>query len=863
MNRYLSALFLAVSLVSCVVEDQLVSDPESPVVDSIPGSDSFVSGEARVYLSEEMSSIVEEALSDGSLVTRSSSLNSVLESLGIREMYRLFPHAGEYEERTRREGLHRWYVVRYSEEVSQTKARDGFEGLDGVEEFEPVRQIKINDFNDLTSDLWGLNNSSYPGFDINVRKVWDEFTVGNPSVIVSVVDNGVDLNHEDLSSNCASSGHYNAVDGNAAIIAGDHGTHVAGTIAAVGNNGLGLVGVAGGDKAAGRSGVKIISNQIFRTNPDGSTSSGSSATAIKWGADHGAVISQNSWGYTYDTDGDGKLTGDELEKALAARISSSDKAAVDYFIKYAGCDNNGNQLSGSPMKGGVVIFAAGNDAITMGAPAEYEKVISVGSVASNGIRSSFSNYGDWVDICAPGTDIYSTLPGNRYGKMSGTSMACPHVSGVAALIVSHFGGPGFTADMLKEKLLGSANKSAISQAYQIGGLVDAYGAFVYGNDKAPGAVSGLKAEGRGNSIDLTLTVPSDDDGKAAYGFLVLYGTDRSKVETADADNYSEVSYRTFIASSKAGEQEVLILDGLEFEKEYHLKVLAYSYGRSYSPASDVLSASTTRNNPPVVTTSYEGSYTLMPSETLTIPVEAVEPDGHQMSVELVKGSDAETLTPTPDGQWRLTIKGNGAEMGTYTAKVVATDEYGLQGILEVEYLIRENRAPVAVGSPVDVFMKAKGEEVTLDLSQYLNDPDGEQLKYDAVLSNEKVIHANPKGNSLIITALSYGSTDVTVTGRDARGESAQIAFKVLVKDPSSPVSVYPNPVTDYVNVSTMDMADTGITITSQTGRTMYSGTVKASAFEPARIDMSSYAPGIYSMSVTLGGKEYTQTVVKL
>ncbi len=71
------------------------------------------------------------------------------------------------------------------------------------------------------------------------------------------------------------------------------------------------------------------------------------------------MISQNSWGYDYDSNNDGKLTGSEYEAAMAATISSAHKAAVDYFIKYAGCDNDGNQLPDSPMKGGVVIFAAG------------------------------------------------------------------------------------------------------------------------------------------------------------------------------------------------------------------------------------------------------------------------------------------------------------------------------------------------------------------------------------------------------------------------------------------------------------------------------------------------------------------------
>jgi subtilisin family serine protease len=359
-----------------------------------------------------------------------------MEEFGVSSMERLFPHAGEYEPRTRKEGLHRWYVLRYAESVPFTRAGAGFENIPGVEYVEPVRAIKLDTYNDLTSDLWGLDNTATPGFDINVLPVWENYTMGNPEVIVSVVDNGVDIKHEDLAANCLSTGHYNAVDGNYSIVPGSHGTHVAGTIAAVGNNGKGVIGVAGGNAAKNKSGVKIMSCQIFKDTAEGSVS-GNSGNAIKWGADHGAVISQNSWGYQADANGDGTISADELKVANSITVQGSDKAAIDYFIKYAGCDNNGNQLPDSPMKGGVVIFAAGNDALTNAAPANYEPVIAVGSVAMDGSRSSFSNYGNWVDIAAPGSAITSTIPGDKYGSMSGTSMACPHVSGVAALGLSY------------------------------------------------------------------------------------------------------------------------------------------------------------------------------------------------------------------------------------------------------------------------------------------------------------------------------------------------------------------------------------------------------------------------------------------
>ena len=863
MKHCFAALLSAIALISCMKEETSSVLPEHG--GNIPKESSeYVYGEARVYFSEDMTEIIEQASLSGSIMTKSEDMNNTMMELGITEMYRLFPHAGEYEPRTRKEGLHRWYVVKYDPQITMTKAQTVLEGVQGVEIFEPVRQIQNSDFNDFSSELWGLYNTSYKGFDINVKPVWENYTVGNKDVIVSVVDNGVDLNHEDLSANCLPSGsHYNSIDDNSVIVAGDHGTHVAGTIAAVGNNGKGIVGVAGGDYANGIHGVSIMSCQIFKTNADGSTTSGGTAPAIKYGADHGAVISQNSWGYNYDADNDGKLTGDEYTKAMAAKITGSDKAAVDYFIKYAGCDNYGNQLQDSPMKGGVVIFAAGNEAIANGAPAGYESIIAVGSVTESGTRSSFSNYGDWVDICAPGSNILSTVPNGGYATMSGTSMACPHVSGVAALIVSHFGGPGFTNEMLKEKLLGSANKSIVSQAYQIGGLVDAYGAFVYGNDKAPAEVTDLRVEGRGDNLDLTFTTTSDPDGKAAYGYLALYGTDRDAVLNAVTSDYSNVGYKVFVPENTTTQEIVCTIDKLEFEQTYYVKLLAYSYGRNYSAATDVKEAVTTVNNPPVITPVTEGEYSIYSYETLNVYFDIVEPDGHDLDVVMDSSVDAATLTNMPDGSYRFSVKGKDAEIGTYKVTITATDSYGLSASHEFEYTIKENQAPVVIKQIEDRVMNAKGRELTIDLTEHVYDPDGEQLKYEVSSSNAKVLHANPKNNSLIITSLAYGTSEVTVVAKDARGESVELKFKVTVRDPSDPLSLYPNPVKDYLYVATLDMAETQIRVYNSTGYLMVAMTAQVSGTEPAEVDMRDYAPGVYSVQVTFGGKEYKKNIVKL
>jgi subtilisin family serine protease len=862
MKHCLAAIMMAVVLLSCTREEILPVEPNTSTDVSVETTDEFVCGEARVFLSEEMTAMVEEAIAAGSIQTKSSAMNSALEELGITEMYRLFPHAGQYEGRTRREGLHRWYVVKYSQEVALTKAQSSLEMVDGIELFEPVRQIKINDFNDLSSDLWGLYNASNPGFDINVKPVWNEFTTGSSKVVVSVVDTGVDLNHEDLAANCLSTGHYNAVSENTYIEAGEHGTHVAGTIAAVSNNGKGVAGIAGGDKAKGISGVKVMSSQIF--GADGRGTGKASSVAIKRAADDGAIISQNSWGYNYDSDGDGQLSGQEYTNAMNARIQASDKAAVDYFIKYAGCDDYGNQLAGSPMKGGVVIFAAGNDGIENGAPASYENVIAVGSVTKDGKKSSFSNYGAWVDICAPGSSIMSTIPGNQYGNLSGTSMACPHVSGVAALLVSYFGGPGFTNEMLKEKLLNSSNKAIISQYNKIGGLVDAYGAFVYGNDKAPAAVTDLTASGRGNNIDLTWTPTVDEDGKAAYGYLAIYGKDEAKVKAATPSSLEGVETTSCAPDVVAGEKARFTVSRLDFEAKYYVKMLAYSYGRSYSDATGVIDAVTTENHAPVVNVVYDGEISILSSQTVNVPVSVSDPDDHEVEIVHESASEAETFERNIDGNWRLVINGSKADVGTYQAKITATDEFGMSTVVPVTYTIRENSAPEKIKEIENVLLTAKGREFIIDMTEHVYDRDPEQLKYDIQMSSATIAHITSKGDRLIGTSLGYGSVDVTVTAKDARGEKVVFTFKVTVKDPADPVSVYPNPVVDYANVATMDLAETEIAVYSATGTLMVITTpAPVSALQPAVIDMRSYPPGVYTMLVRFGGEEYKETVVKL
>lgn len=818
--------------------------------------------EIRVLFSEELAQELEAALEVGTLQTKSSALNGVFEGLGITSASRVFPYAGEFEERTRREGLHRWYTVTYDQDVTLTKAQSSFAAVPGVEIVESVPDTKKTDFNDLTSRLWGLYNTSYPGIDINVRPVWNNYTVGASNVNVAVLDEGIQLDHEDLADNCSKDTYYNFCDDNRVITPDDHGCHVAGTIAGVSNNGKGIAGIAGGDAQNGRPGVKLISCQVFKNLSDGTVKQGNKATAMKWAADNGAVISQNSWGYNFDYNQDGQISGEESTDFENATIRASDKAAVDYFIKYAGCDNDGKQLPDSPMKGGVVIFASGNDGFKNGAPANYPPIVAVGAISKDGSRAYFSNYGDWVDICAPGVDIYSTVSGNAYGTMSGTSMACPHVSGVAALIVSYCGGPGFTNELLVEKLIGGANRDKVNPGYKIGPLVDAMGAIAYGSNVVPEPVSKINAVSRSNYIDLEWNASVDNEGKPAYGYYIFSSTDRTALENATVTEHSGVNIEVFNPAEKGGDNLSYTLSGLDFEKEYHIKVMAYSYNMACSASSSVVSVATKPNNLPVITLDKEATFTMKSDDVVTLNVVFSEPDGHKLTVSHEPASPAEKFADNFDGRWILTITAKLAEPGAYTSRIIATDEYGAAGVVEICYEILPNRAPECVKPLEDVLMKP-GSEVILDMSSYFTDPDGEQLKYICTSSDQKIIHVSSKGNNVYLTAIGKGSAEISISATDAKGEKVTSIAKVAIKSADSPLDIYPNPVVDYMNVSTMDLAETTIRIVSSTGKQVYSDIQNVSAFEPARIDLSDCAPGVYNVSVSFGGNTYKRTVVKL
>lgn len=370
-------------------------------------------------------------------------------------------------------------------------------------------------------DFEKLNNNQVgakAGCDVNALEAW-KTCKGDPSIIVAILDEGVMYTHPDLAANmwcnpgesvqgAKTDGDGNGYEGdlhgyNFVTESGDitwtdandsgHGTHVAGTIAAVNDNGIGVCGVAGGDGTP-NSGVKIMSCQVF--SGQNSVTLAGEARAIKYAADNGAVILQCSWGYNSSESSiiNGYTPGPATEKEWAETYPL-EKEALDYFINNAGSPNG-------VIDGGIPVFAAGNEyAGNPAFPGAYSKCVSVSSLAADYTPACYTDYGSLVTLSAPGGDleyyskigeqedeywaettteqkgaVLSTMIQNgkpAYGYMEGTSMACPHVSGVAALGLAyaaktnrHYRAADFVALMKKSvKELDSHYQNGATKTY--------------------------------------------------------------------------------------------------------------------------------------------------------------------------------------------------------------------------------------------------------------------------------------------------------------------------------------------------------------------------------------------------------------
>lgn len=906
MKKFLLYMLGSVLLGSCAQESFIDTPPnsETAVVRGTSFNEQGIPGVAHVKVKNDILSEIKKISPYGvTLQSAPSLLANTLHDIQATDLRPLFRIDPRFEERMRREGLDCWYEIKFDQKQDLQQTLTSLSQSKLFTIVEPVFATSIPEvkmgstfsievptatddeqdvpFNDpLLLKQWhyknfGTTSKSVAGADINLFEAWKTET-GKPNVIVAIVDGGIDVTHEDLVDNLwinegeipgngiddDGNGYIDDVYGwnfvsNKSEITLDeagHGTHVAGTVAARNNNGIGVGGVAGGDGTPG-SGARLMSCQMFEDDL-GVTAE----EAYVYSANNGAVISQNSWGYTYPGPG---------------YLPSSIKTAIDYFIKYAGCDNDGNQLPDSPMKGGVVIFAAGNDGEDyLSYPGAYEATIAVSAMAPDWKSAYYTNRGDWVDIMAPGGDefypsgmVYSTLPeaiygtGRNYGYMQGTSMACPHVSGIAALVVSHFGGQGFTNEDLKARLLGSLRPENINvhnpeYAGRLGvGYIDAAHTFDINQNKKPNDVTDVTAQPGYTTIQLSWNAVTDEDDGTPIKYQVYYSD-----QVMTASNYKSKSSLTVNAmGTTPGEKIDCTVTGLKENSTYYVTVIAVDRWGLES-GFKLFSFSTLKNDPPVIEGVPETPVRVSGVEKQQFSVGISDPNGHNLTFKL--SGETRGVSATKNGNaLDFTIRAVAPVSDTpYEVILTVTDELGASTTATIQFVVYKYQAPAIINSFQELLSTPNSKQ-DYDLNQYFT---GSDLSFTAESSNEEVVVASIQGSTLSVTAKKKGEATVTVTASTGR-ESLQSTMSVRIVENTDELvyQVYPLPATTQLNIllnPIITKAD--VSIRTLLGEEVFNNLYNVTKLEPININVQRLAAGTYTLVVKTSKGTYKKTFVK-
>ena len=629
-------LLLLVCAVLCLGSNVRIS-AQSTSSTTQSAESNFVEGVVRVKLQREIADrmiaaklpLSVKGTNKKYVQTGVTPLDRVNQKVKAVSMTRVFPYAGKDEAKHKAAGLDLWYDVHYEASgMKLAQARNLLRSTEGVAYaqripvYKPIggeRFLEVSPaavakaakaastmpFNDpLLNDQWHYNNDGHiagtkVGADANVFKAWETGVTGSKDVVVAIIDGGFQVDHPDLKDNVwintaelngkpgvddDGDGYvddiygYNFVINSSDINAHSHGTHVAGTVGATNNNGIGVCGVAGGSD--GKGGVKMMVCQVFDSRASSSAVADFGA-AIVYAADRGASIAQCSWGAG---------VADEEDKSVTE--------AVDYFTKNGG---------GDKMNGGLCIFASGNN----GEEGNYypgclDKVVAVGSMAPDGSVAYYSNRGKWVDVTAPGGledngqqyGVLSTLPNSTYGYNEGTSMACPHVSGIAALILSKYGNKQFSNETLRTLLTTSVNDLYTQNPEYKGlmgsGYIDAYKALQGKEGSVPEAVADFTVTASHDNALIEWTIPETEE-KSIDHHVIYYSTE-AFTATDDLNKLSSATVDTKFKYS--GDKMSYEVEGLKASTKYYFAIVAYNRWGKASAVSPIKEA-TTNSGPKV------------------------------------------------------------------------------------------------------------------------------------------------------------------------------------------------------------------------------------------------------------------------
>lgn len=877
--RIILPVALASVLWACSVDEQMQPQTDAPAGPSV-SDEGTVPGIMTVKVSDDLADrLLEYADEQGELNADGVALLNIsgINVTGARTSFHI---GGKFEKRQRAAGLHRWFRISYDESVPVSKAAGNAAAAPGIEFAEPVMKIKKMsvEMNDVGYERqWHYHNTGQygftPGIDIKLQEAWDTYGVfGSSDVIVAVADQGVEYSHEDLNGNMwvneaelngepgvdnDGNGYvddvygYNFVRNNGTIHPEAHGTHVAGTIAAVNNNSIGVCGVAGGKYP--EKGVKLMALQLLE---EGEQYGGDTYSAFQYAAENGACIINNSWGY----------------QSSDAALTEVDKTAIDYFVENAGMDENGNQVG--PMKGGLVVFAAGNFASETGYPAQYDKTLAVAAVGPTGKYTYYTNYGDWVDICAPGGDefingdygqVLSLALSDQYGYNRGTSMACPHVTGVAALVLStKTPEDGFTADNLFKLLVNTADPSIyeynMNRSGMLGsGMLDAVAALGAAKE-TPAAfpVTGFDAESEGNTITLTVEVPEN----ASY-FYVYY--DNREFTADDLGDADKLEFRIEDLDQASDGRRTMTIDGLKFDTDYWCTVVSANIIGEESAAPNPVFITTKANRAPVITPDQTGDIVLKASGTVVRTFTITEPDGQPLTREFdgVR-DDIVELVSLSERSVQLTINAVYSDPGEYECSITARDNTGEEtGVttLKIPYTILPNNAPEFVQGK-EIAIDGVGSTYVFNPYDCFYDKDNDRFTFTYTMTDDSIVSYTEQENGLVeFTALKPGSVRIAITATDPKGAAAAggITVSVIgsgpVADGEVGMDIYPNPARDFVKVRTAASGVYDVIVNTASGSTVYSASAAISLDQPHEVDLSGIAPGTYSLVLRKDGKD--------
>lgn len=872
----------------------------------------------------------------------------------------IFDTSGPLGEAMKREGLDRWYSVSFSKqanthEVIQELSKDpnvervhgGLKADQGIRTtavpprgalraLTPYsRKFSFNDsyggrFDDpMLPQQWHYTTTkqAYPyakeGADINLFQAWD-ITTGDPNVIVAVIDAGVDFSHPELShakwmgrttSGETLDGGWNFYKDNPTIEPGFHGTHVAGTIAAKNNNGIGGCGVAGG--GGNGDGVKIMSLQVFSSDEEHHGTKQAKiegfAKAFTFAAEHGALIVNCSWGFSYNSS---KYTPATYADTYRNYLKLIDEA-ITFFNKYAGCDADGRPKAGTMMKGGLVFFAAGND----GAnnidiiPSSLSQVVSVAAYRADFNIASYSNRGKWVDILAPGGDVTyaadefnpsfgilstvtetfsKTLVGDkmgseylyygdpRYAYAQGTSMATPHVAGVAALVVSHFGqdrSGAFTSDALRQRILSAIKpidpesnneyNSNVAWRGNMGiGYLDAGLALAQKGSLKPEAPELSLGELNYYDAKVSWLVTRDEDDATRHKTAFVYDLYLNKGKDNTAYTPGQEYAHVYSRAKAVGSQLVYEFTGLETNQDYTLVVVARDRdGNTAQPVS--ISFTTKHNNPPRIVNMPSGVTTILDTTPYYVfDFEVEDADSHAW--EYTSSLPQQTTLERRGNKLHLHVNINGLS-GRHKVELQLYDlldgkRLGGHTSEVFEFDIRSHQAPQQISPISQVSLQRGGSPASINLVDIFASSSGQTLRYQVTSRDESLVRASIEGQSLVLTPGNRaGYTTVTLVVSDGYKQTV-VAVQVLVSQQGqSPVyALYPQPAHSYMRILVNpSVKSLEATVTSLRGEVLQRTTlpVKEQTNE-ATIEIDRLAPGTYHLLVKAGGVTSKHTFIK-